>query len=91
MRKITNHNINALNAHKEASRRMGEDTSEKGDQNKEFDYKKLIAYQQVARMKIVYIKEEKKILKKSTDIRKILQEGTITLETYVSCMQINTK
>ena len=30
-------------------------------------------------------------MKKSTDIRKILQEGTITLETYVSYMQINTE
>ena len=91
MRKITNHNINALKAHQEVSRRMRENTSEKGDQNKEFDYKKLIAHQQVARIKIVYIKEEKENLEKSTDIRKILQEGTITLETYVSCMQINTK
>ena len=42
MRKITKNHLNAHMAHQEVARKMKENNSEKGDQMKELNYKKLI-------------------------------------------------
>ena len=65
MRKRTNYYLNAQRAHQEVTRRMKENNNEKGDQMNELDYKKLIAYQEVARRKIFAIKEEYRYTQKN--------------------------
>ena len=59
---------------------------------KELDYLKLIAHQEVARNKIYDIKEEQENLEKEVPIyENDLKESNTTPETYVSCMQMNTR
>ena len=93
MKKITDDYLDALNAYQEEVEiKVREDDSERRDQMKELDYHELIAHQEVARKKIYKIKEKHANIEKEVPIyANDLKERRITPDTYVSCIQMNTR